>query len=231
MRYPLRGQGALLLLAYVGLLALLPLTAIVPGAGLAAFFVEIAIALLVPGLLYAIVRRTAEGDDEMPDWPDFAEGGERLRETLTFLGTAAMALAPAGLALVVSGCDLSDVLRVGEDSAACWLALAAGLTLGLPLAIPMFGALAIYGNLDLLLRLDLHARALAAARRDALGAILVAYASCAAGQLLAHGLARFPILGGALAAGATAYGSFVAAHVVGLMFRRHAAALDAIYLP
>jgi hypothetical protein len=31
--------------------------------------------------------------------------------------------------------------------------------------------------------------------------------------------------------GLAAYGSFAGSHVVGLMFRKHAAALDAIYSP
>ncbi len=49
--------------------------------------------------------------------------------------------------------------------------------------------------------------------------------------MLGFALRGFPLLGGALAAAVAAYGTFAGAHVVGLMYRKHAATLDAIYLP
>ena len=229
--YPLRGQGSMVFWAYLGLMMAFVLLAVVPGAGLLVFFFQAIIALLMPGLLYAIVRRTAQGDDELPDWPDFDDMGERLQEVITFLGTIAVAFVPAALALLLSGCGILPLLGGAEGAASCWWALAAGLMLGLALAVPMFGSLAIYQHIDLLLRLDLHVRALAAAGRDGVGTILLTYAVLAGSRLLGFALHGFPLLGGALAAGIAAYGTFAGAHVVGLMFRKHAAALDAIYLP
>ena len=93
------------------------------------------------------------------------------------------------------------------------------------------GDLAVYQHVDLLLRLDLHVRALVAAGRDAVGTVLLTYAVLVASRVLGFALHGFPLLGGALAAAVAAYGTFAGAHVVGLMFRKHAAALDAIYLP
>ena len=229
--YPLRGQGSGLLWVYLALLVVLRLLALVPGLGLMVLFFRLAIALLLPGLLYAIVRRTAAGDDHLPDWPDIFEMGERLHEVLTFLGTIAVAFLPAALALHFSGCDIVALLDGAGDAARCGLALAAGLAIGLPLAVPMFGSLAIYQHHDLLVRLDLHARALVAAGADGLTTVLLTYGVLAASGLLRLALGAFPLLGGALSAAVAAYGSFAGAHVVGLMFRRHAAALDAIYLP
>jgi len=228
--YPLRGQGSMLFWAYLGLMMAFVLLAAVPGTWVLVLFLRAVIAFLIPGLLYAIVRRTAEGDDELPDWPDFGDLGERLHEMFTFLGTIAVAFVPAALALRLSGCDILALLGA-EEAARCRWELAAGLILGLPLAVPMFGSLAVYEHIDLLLRLDLHVRALAAAGRDGVSTILLTYAVLAASRLLGFALHGFPLLGGVLAAGVAAYGTFAGAHVVGLMFRKHAAALDAIYLP
>jgi len=229
--YPLRGQGSMVFWAYLALMLGFVLLAVVPGAGLLVFLFQAAIALLMPGLLYAIVRRTAEGDDELPDWPDVDDMGERLYEVLTFLGTIAVALVPAAVTLRLSGCTLLTMLRDAEGAASCRWAFAAGLLLGLPLAVPMFGSLAVYQHVDLLWRLDLHVRALAAAGRDGAGTVLLTYAVLAASRGLGFALHGFPLLGGALAAALAAYGTFAGAHVVGLMFRKHAAALDAIYQP
>ncbi|HEY6324495.1 MAG TPA: B-box zinc finger protein [Thermoanaerobaculia bacterium] len=230
LRYPLRGQGSMVFWAYLGLMTAFVLVTVVPFAGVLVLCFRVVIALLMPGLLYAIVRRTAEGDDELPDWPDVGVAGERLYEVFTFLGTIAVAFVPAALALRLSGCALVDLLGA-EGAASCRWAVAAGLLLGLPLAVPMFGSLAVYQHLDLLLRLDLHVRALVAAGKDGVGTVLLTYAVLAASRLLGFALYAFPLLGGALAAAVAAYGTFAGAHVVGLMFRKHAAALDAIYLP
>lgn len=229
--YPLRGQGSMLFWAYLALMMAFVLLAAVPGAGLLVACLRTVIALLMPGLLYAIVRRTAEGDDELPDWPDLGELGERLYEVVTLLCTIAVAIIPAALLLRFFGCGMSALLGAAEGTARCRLALTAGLMLGLPLAVPMFGSLAVYQHFDLLLRLDLHVRALLAGGRDSWSTVLLTYAVLAASRLLGFALHGFPLLGGALAAGLAAYGTFAGAHVVGLMFRKHAAALDAIYLP
>src|ERR1700730_7014583 len=167
--YPLRGQGSMVFWVYLALMTAFVLLAVVPGGGLLVGWFRVAIALLMPGLLYAIVRRTAEGDDELPDWPEVDDLGDRLYEVITFLGTIAVAFVPAGLALRLSGCGILDLLGGAEGAASCWWALAVGLLLGLPLAVPMFGSLAVYQHIDLLLRLDLHVRALGAAGRDGVG--------------------------------------------------------------
>jgi len=229
--YPLRGQGSMVFWVYLALMVAFVLLAAMPGSWLLVWSLRCVVALLMPGLLYAIVRRTAEGDDELPDWPDIGEVGERFYELFTWLCTIAVALVPAALALTLSGCGIQGLLEGAAGAAGCWWALAAGLVLGLPLAVPMFGSLAVYEHVDLLFRLDLHVRALAAAGRDGVATVLLTYAVLAGSRLLGFALHGFPLLGGALAAALAAYGSFAGAHVVGLMFRKHAPALDAIYLP
>jgi hypothetical protein len=180
-------------------------------------------------MLFAIVRRTAAGDDELPDWPDAGELAERWREVFTSLCLGAAALAPAVVLMWLSGCAdglLGDELPDGL----CLALLAAGLALGLALAVPAFGALAIYESGWLLVRADLHARALLAAGSDGLRTVAFTYVFLAAGRLAAWLLHPVPWLGGLLGGAASAYASFVAAHLVGWMFLRHEPALDAIYL-
>src|SRR5262249_52733644 len=100
---------------------------------------------------------------------------------------------------------------------------------GLTLAVPMIGSLAIHQTFDLLVRLDLHVRALRAAGADGVLTVALTWAVLTASEVLQGATSAFPILGAALSAGVGAGAPFAAAHVVGLMSRRHAAALDAIY--
>jgi hypothetical protein len=228
--YPLRGQGGLLFWVYLALMVVTAVAASMPGSWALLLTIQVVLGLIMPGLLYAIVRRTAEGDDELPDWPDASEVGERLFEVITFYGTAIVACAPAILALLLAGCGLLPV-TAPPTAAHCLWALAAGLLVGLPVAVPMFGSLAVYQHVDLIFRLDLHLRALIAGGTDSGRTVLLTYALLAASRAISWALHGLPLVGGVLAAGIAAYGSFTAAHLVGLLFRKHAAALDAIYLP
>jgi hypothetical protein len=228
--YPVRGQGGGLFWVYLALMLVFQLAARVPGLWLLTAILGLYVAFLVPGLLYAIVRETAAGNDQLPEWPDIMEPGERLRESLTLLGIAVLAILPVALLLRVVGCGAPELLGAERLAATCWLALLAGLLPGLALAVPMLGALAIYESRLLLVRPDLHARALLAAGVDGLRTIGLVYAFLIAGQLLAQLLRTVPWLGGVLATGASAYAAFVGAHLVGCLFRRHEPAMDAIYL-
>ncbi len=229
LRYPLRGQGGGVFWAYLTLLALLRLAGSLPIVGAFAGIFWLLIGTLVPGMLYAIVRRTAAGDDELPDWPDIGEAGERAREVFTFLCLAGLSLVPAIALPWASGCGVSwfdDDLPEGS----CLALAAAGLAAALALAVPAFGALAIYQSGWLLVRPDLHARALAAAGADGARTVVFVYVFLGAGRLADHLLRPVPWLGGLLGGAASAYASFVAAHLVGWMFLRREPALDAIYL-
>ncbi|HVT61483.1 MAG TPA: B-box zinc finger protein [Thermoanaerobaculia bacterium] len=229
--YPVRGQGGY---AFWAALALLPAFALVrgvrvPGLGLLTGVFLLLVFFLFPGMLYAIARHTAAGNDELPDWPDYSETGDRLHELLTLFGLAVVAIIPAALLLRLGGCLRPEL--GGGWRAACWLPLAVGVIPGLALAVPAFGALAVYeGGWVLLARLDLHFRALRAAGADGLRTVALIYLFLVAGELLALLFHALPLLGGFLEAGAIVYTLFVGAHLVGWMFRRHQPALDAVYM-
>jgi hypothetical protein len=230
LRYPFRGAGGWLFGTYVVLLIAFALVESLPFGCAGTVLLRAFIAILFPGLLFAIVRQTAAGDDELPDWPDIHETGERLREILAFFVIGFLMLLPAAVCLRLGGCGVEDFLRRGPHSLLCWLLLALGIALGLVLAIPAIASQALYQDLLSSFRADLHARAFAAGGTDSLATLGLVSGLLLAGQLVAVALSGMPLLGHALEGAATAYALFTGAHAIGLLARRHAAAFDAIYL-
>lgn len=226
LAYPFRGSGRLMIPAFV---LLMTLAAVVPMVGpAAAFFARI----LLPGLLFEIVRTTAEGGIELPEWPDYSEPVERFREVIWLLLVGATALLPSIALFLLAGCDLKSLFLAGaaEGAPPCWGPRIAGVVLGSILGVLALGATGTHSSGWLALRVDLHIRALltTAARDAALVAGLLA------GILLATAVAKqifapVPILGTALAAALSGYSLFTSAHLAGLVFRRHARVLDPIY--
>ena len=54
----------------------------------------LAVLLILPGALFAIVRATARGESELPDWPDLTEFGARLNEVFEFTPRRAVCSRP-----------------------------------------------------------------------------------------------------------------------------------------
>ena len=228
--YPFRGLGLYLYVGYIVLVFLLRLLGFLPGIGCLAGIYLLVIAFLVPGLLFAIVRTTAAGENELPDWPDFTEVGERLREVFSALLVVLTSLVPAAALLWLAGCDLRSFLDVSARGAGCWVALAAGLLAAFVLAVPGFGATGTYSSPWLSFRLDLHLRALAAGGRDSVEIIGFLFAFSVLSQVLELVFAFVPLVGSIAATALDTYSSFVGAHLLGLLFRRHAAEMDRIYV-
>src|SRR5262249_21391198 len=79
--YPFRGQGGLLFWVVLGILVVLCVGTAIPGLWWVGWF-WCGVVGLMPGLLCAIVRDTAKGSNELPDWPDYTNGEDRSREWL-----------------------------------------------------------------------------------------------------------------------------------------------------
>ncbi len=224
LAYVFRGRGAMTLPAYVifltaagllpGLLALIPL---------------LLVALLLPGFLFAIVRTTSEGDDELPDWPDYSEIGNRVAEWIQSAGIALAAVLPGLLLSRLSGCDVEDFLI--PDRGLCGIAHAGGLALGFAVAMFGLGAVGTWESGWLSFRIDLHLEALLAGTQ-ADGPIVLAVVATllAISSLIVGAVGEVPLLGLAVFHAATGYALFTSAHLAGVLFRRHQQRLEAIYL-
>lgn len=223
-RYPFRGLGVYTLPALT-----LWLAAGIFFGGLADFILRLLLALILPGFLFEIVRQTAEGEDQMPDWPDASEPFARFAEIGRWLLVLGVAVAPAWLAMRATGCNLEPYLWT-HSRAFCLVALFGALAFGFLLGVFALGASAVHDSTWLAGRLDLHLEALfGPAGRDAVGTALLIAALLAAARLAGAVLAYLPIVGAVVSAIVTIYALFLGAHLVGRLFLRHARTLDPLY--
>ncbi len=225
LAYPFRGSGRLMLPAFVFFMTV---ATIVPAGGIATL---LALGLL-PGLLFEIVRTTAEGEVELPEWPDYSEGSERIREVLWFLLVAATVLLPTLALFYLSDCDLLSLVVPGTADGVpyCWGPRLGGAAIGALLAVFALGATGAHSSGWLAFRIDLHLRALfTSAARDAMLIAALVATLVIVSSILGQVFAPLPILGTALGAALSGYALFTGAHLVGLVFRRHQGVLDPIY--
>jgi hypothetical protein len=197
-----------------------------PIVGCFVFVFQILIFLTLPGLLFSIVRTSAEGQTELPDWPDWTEFGERFFEWFGAILAFLVALAPAVAAVLILRCDVQEFV---DGAARCSLALGGGLILGAAIWIPALGAVAVTFSPWWALRIDLHVKALLEVGSDAWKVFGLLAALMTARVLVSMGLSQIPILGFIIEIAIGAYTLFLGAHLIGILFRRHAATLEKIY--
>ncbi len=228
--YPFRGKGAGVFWSYVVLLVLFAwLPSLLGVVGCIVVIPAIFVAIMVPRLLYTIVHTTAEGDDELPDWPDW-DFFARLADCLAMFVMTLIALVPLIVLVKLSGCADLEALAAGT-ARSCFPPLVGGFLLGVALWMPTLGATAVFESFWLLPRVDLHVRALLVAPAEALVMTVLL-----AGLLIASNLLRFvtlfiPLVGTVASVLIGVYGLFTGAHLVGVYFRRHYERLEALYVP
>lgn len=224
--YPFRGLGRFVYWGYVVVLALFMFLGTIPGLGCAVLMMRFLILLMLPGLLFAIVRTTADGEIELPDWPDWSEGGQRLWEWFGAFLAFAVSILPLVVILYLLGCGPE---QLAELTPLCFMGLLLGSVLGAALWIPAFGAVAVEWTPWVALRVDLHLKALVNVGTDAWKTLGILVALLVARQILGLILMPIPLLGGLAQIMVATYTLVMGAHFIGLLFRRHAATLDAIY--
>ena len=231
--YPLRGTGGHGFLGLVALIWLLELAAAFPLFGIVAGIVgsifALAVLLLLPRFLFAIAATTARGDDELPDWPDF-DLWELIGGAIHFLAIGILCLLPAWALLDLAGCGLREVFLGHASLGACLAALAAGFVLAVALWVPAFGAAAVYQSPWLFFRLDLHARAVAAAPGEWAQAVAMIAALLVLGTVLPALLAFLPLVGSLAATTVQLYALFLGAHLAGVWFRRRPETMERVYI-
>jgi hypothetical protein len=229
--YPLRGGGLLMFLVALAVQAFVSVVTFlnrysfsIRGQAMGISLAVAWLALLV-GIQFRIVETTALGDDEMPDWPEYLSFGERLAEISAYLGIALLQWGPLLLVVLLRG----RAALAADAGTAFWIAAAAALWLGTALAVMAWGAAGVHWRRKAL-RVDQHVRALLATGGDGLRTVNVTFLLFALVVLARAGLGgRVAFAGIALAGALGIYWTFLAPHLAGVLFRRHARALDAIY--
>lgn len=101
--------------------------------------------------------------------------------------------------------------------------------MGAALWIPAFGSVAVTFSPWWALRIDLHFRALFEVGSDAWKTFGLLAGLMTARIVISRVLAPVPLLGTVVQIAIGAYTLFLGAHLIGLLFRRHANTLDSIY--
>lgn len=241
--YPFRGLGLHMLLGYLVIRAVPPLVTLfgfnrelgciglLVGivAVIARILFAIFIFLLLPGLLFEIVRTTAAGENELPDWPDLSDVWARVGEVIGMFVIGVGCVIPTLLFMWAFGCSLESLIFGG--TARCLLAIALGMPIGIALWVPTVGAVGTFQSWWLAPRIDLHARAL-----RMLGSAATKTIGLVAGVLILGKIVETfaagtePLIGAALGDTISLYALFVGAHLIGVLFRRHARELEALYI-
>ncbi|MCP4658809.1 MAG: hypothetical protein GY856_25640 [bacterium] len=219
--YPFRGTGLYLYLAALAFLTVLWFLRFLIVFGLFIMIFNAVFWLLVVGLQFRIVRSTAEGDNELPDWPDFTQIGGLLLDLLTWTGIHLMLL---GLLTVYFMVGLAL-----EPNYLFSLGLAVCLWLGTALAVMAYGAAGNFTRLKVL-SFHNHVRGFLAAGSDAVVATNMVFGVGAVTLVLRLILElTIPLLGGALSCAIEIYWLFTLPHLSGLVFRRHSETMERFY--
>lgn len=227
--YVFRGHGSYVFWSFPALVAALAIVGMLPLLGVLSGCIQIffgfVVLVILPGALFAVVRESARGEVELPDWPEFSQFGARLGEIFEFVLVGLVAAIPGAILMRASGC--SDL---GAGPSPCWLVLALSWLAATLLWVPAFGSVAVYRDFLLTFRLDLHLRAVRHAARDFGRVVAFSMGLVLIGQTVALLLlAAVPVVGLAVSAVVGLYTWFTIAHLVGWWFRRNARQFSIIY--
>ncbi len=223
MLYPFRGMGLYL---YIGTVVLLVFLGFLVkfSFGCYRFLLYFGLWSLIIGLQFKIVRSTAEGENELPDWPDYADWMERIGDLVKYLFITLLNTGPFVLYLYLGRGQIFTT----EPNLLFWAGAAVVAWLGSVLGVMAFGAAGVYGGLETV-RIDLHIRGFLAAGADAVHVANLVYALGTAIFLAGAVLNFVPLVGSLVSALTTAYWAFTGPHLSGVLFRRHSGAMAALY--
>jgi hypothetical protein len=223
--YPFRGLGGFMFPATLISMAVVNF-GLSFGFGCYPLFIAGFFGSLMIALQFKIADTSARGDTEIPDWPEYLDFWNRVFDVLTYGFLAFIQYAPLVAYFFLFGGP--EKVLTAEPSFVFYLGFAIFAWAGAAFWVVAFGAAGHYGR-DASLRLDLHLKALAAAKRDGLMFANIVFA-LGIGMLIVRSLIeQLPILGSALAGILGAYWLFVSAHLAGLIVRRNLRKFDAIY--
>jgi len=243
--YPFRGLGLHMLLGYLVIRGAPPLVTLFGFRGMgcigifagivaviARILFGVSVFLLLPGLLFEIIRTTAQGENELPDWPDLSDAWARVGEVLGMFAIGIACTIPILMFMWAFGCTIYDLLGIGGGRGGlCVMAFVLGTPLAIALWVPIVGAVGTFQSWWLAPRLDLHLRALRMLGVEAAKTIGLVAGVLILGKVVEMFAATTePLIGAAIGDTMSLYALFVGAHLVGVLFRRHARELEALYI-
>lgn len=221
--YPFRGVGLYMFIA--ALVSLAFVTFLLEYSG-GCYSIVLAAGLwsLMIGLQFKIVRSTAEGDDDLPDWPEYMDWGERMGDILVYVVVVIIQFLPV---VAFTLLNMGKVLTP-EPSLLFWAGFALFAWLGTVMGTIAFGAAGRFDRSSAL-RLDLHFKAMKIAGADAVTAANLVFAVGIGLFVVRALLQQVPYVGAAVAGVLGAYWTFTSAHLAGVLFRRHILELEKVY--
>jgi hypothetical protein len=221
--YPFRGLGLYL---FIATCLVLPVIYLIKNFSCFGFFVGLAFTGLIIGIQFKIIRSTAEGDNELPDWPDYMAISEMVMDVLTYLLIMVLGYGPLGVYLAVFG---PAALLREEPSLVFWAGFSVLLWLGTALVVMAWGAAGCYDRVDAFY-VHVHGKAFLWAGRDAVVITNLIFGLQILTLVLQVMLGRaLPIVGSALAGILGLYWTLTSPHLIGVLFRRHRPVMDALY--
>jgi len=224
--YPFRGSGLIMFVISLIIAGITTFLAKYSIFGCAALVLWLLWMSLLIGIQFKIVESTAKWENELPDWPQYFSVGERVVEVLTYLVIVLLNFGPLVAFVLAFGWQ---GLMTMKPSLAFWLGAAAAFWLGTALSVMAWGGAALHWRRSAL-RIDQHVKALLATGGDGLKTVNLTFVLFGVVVLARALMAKhLPLLGVLLSGVLGIYWTFVAPHLVGVLFRRHAAALHEVY--
>ncbi|HEX5718237.1 MAG TPA: B-box zinc finger protein [Thermoanaerobaculia bacterium] len=221
--YPFRGVGLYMFIATLVSLAFVSFL-LQYSRGCYAIVLAVGLWSLMVGLQFKIVRSTAEGEDQLPDWPEYMDWGERLGDIVIYLVVAILQFFPV---VAYTLLNMGKVLSP-EPSLLFWAGFALFAWLGMALGTVAFGAAGRFDRSSVM-RVDLHLKALKIGGVDTVTATNMAFAIGISLFVVRALLQQVPYVGAAVAGVLGAYWTFTSAHLAGVLFRRHILELEKVY--
>lgn len=225
--YPFRGTGLSLFLATLFCMMVIWFLRALVFTGALAGLLNGILWLMIVGLQFKIVRSTSDGENELPDWPDFLDFGALLQDVATWLVIYGVVIA----AVVYYG--VSGLISSGgsfEPRYDFWLGFTAVLWLGTAFAVMAYGAAGSYTRIRVLF-VHRHVQGFLVGGADSVHITNLAFGLGAAVFMIRPMLVQVPFLGSAMASFVGTYWLFILPHLAGLVFRRHSKRMDRLYLP
>ncbi len=221
LAYPFRGSGVYMFIATLLASGMLWVITFAPGClglGLRAGFWG-----LIVGLQFRIVRSTAEGENELPDWPDYTDIGKMFWDILTW-NIIHFVIVVAVVWFIVSGA-LEEGFKPRIDFS---IAIAAVLWLSAAFMVMAYGAVGNYRRLKVF-EVHNHVRGYLSAGADAVKITNLVFGLGILAFLLQSFLEGVPFVGAALSSIVGVYWLFMVPHLAGLLFRRHIDTMERLY--